>query len=250
MKKPKPPIPERSGPRRDILAAEVLDKAATLFAARGFAATSLQDVADQVGLSRTAIYHYFDSKDQLLQELVRGVTGQATRIFDALDAEPDLPAAGKVHEAARRLVLWVTDPHTHFKLVDRSEHELPPATAALHRQAKRRVLAGLGGFIEAGIAAGEFRPQDTRVAAFAILGMCNWTAWWFSPTGEQSAAVIAASIAEQAVASLRRAPAMAVATDIGSLTAAIREQLDLLETVHGGKRGPTRTAPPDTARGP
>ena len=67
---------ERSGPRRDILAAEVLDKAATLFAARGFAATSLQDVAEQVGLSRTSIYHYFDSKDALLQELVRGVTSE------------------------------------------------------------------------------------------------------------------------------------------------------------------------------
>ncbi len=235
MRKSKPTNADRRGPRRDILASEVLDKAATLFAARGFAATSLQDVADLVGLSRTSIYHYFDSKDALLQELVRGVTKQAAQIFDDLDRETELSPSAKVREAARRLVLWVSDPHTHFKLVDRSENELPAAIATVHRQAKRRVLAGMSKLIEAGMAAGEFRAVDARIAAFTIIGMCNWTAWWFQPTGENTAKEIADAIAAQAVASLQRPSGATGATDIKALTNAIRAELDLIDSVHGTK---------------
>lgn len=231
-KKDRQPSSDRSGPRRDILAAEVLDKAAALFAARGFSATSLQDVADQVGLSRTAIYHYFDSKDALLHDLVRGVTKQATQIFDDLDTEQDLSPAAKLHEAARRLVLWVTNPRTHFKLVDRSEHELSAAIAGVHRQAKRRVLGGMSALIDAGITAGEFRAVDSRIAAFAIIGMCNWAAWWFRPGGEKSASEVALSLAGQAVASLRHETRSVKPTDLGSLTNAIRKDLDLIEKMH------------------
>ena len=236
MRKSKPTNGDRTGPRRDILAAEVLDKAAILFAARGFAATSLQDVADLVGLSRTSIYHYFDSKDALLQELVRGVTRQAAQIFDEIDRDVALSPSGKVREAARRLVLWVTDPRTHFKLVDRSEHELPAGIAAVHRQAKRRVLDGMRKLIEAGIEAGEFRAADASIAAFTIIGMCNWTAWWFQPSGGKTAKEIADAIADHAVASLCRPAAAAGATDLKSLTSAIRAELDLIDTIHGPKR--------------
>ena len=152
---------------------------------------------------------------------------------DDLDRETALSPSAKVREAARRLVLWVSDPHTHFKLVDRSEHELPSAIAAVHRQAKRRVLAGMSKLIEAGMAAGEFRAVDARIAAFAIIGMCNWTAWWFRPTGEKTAKEIADAIAEQAVASLQRPSGATGATDIKSLTKAIRAELDLIDRVHG-----------------
>ena len=224
---------ERGGPRREILASEVLDKAAALFAERGYAATSLQDIADRVGLSRTAIYYYFDSKDAVLIELVRGSTREAARIFDDLDGLAGLGPAAKVHEAARRLVLWVLDPQTHFKLVDRSEHELPAVIAGVHRQAKRRVLNGLAGMVEAGVAEGAFRAVDPRIAAFAIIGMCNWTAWWFNPAGERSAAEIARLIADQAVASLRPARARASATDLHALTDAIRAELDVIDRLHG-----------------
>lgn len=236
VRKVKPAAVERAGPRRDMLAGEVLDKAAALFAARGFAATSLQDVADQVGLSRTSIYYYFDSKDVLLHELVGGVTKQATQIFDELDRQPALAPPAKVHEAARRLVLWVTDPRTHFKLVDRCENELPASIAAVHRRAKRRVLEAMASLIEAGIASGAFRAVDPRISAFAIIGMCNWSAWWFSAGGGKSAEEVAVSIADQAVASLRHASDAAVSTDLRALTSAIRAELDLIDRVHGGTR--------------
>ena len=96
----------------------------------------------------------------------------------------------------------------------------------------------MSGLIEAGIAAGEFRAVDARISAFAIIGMCNWAAWWFSPGGESTAQEVASSIADQAVASLRRASVPPASTDLASLTKAIRAELDLIDRVHGadGKR--------------
>ncbi len=117
-----------TGPRRELLAAEVLDKAASLFAKQGFAATSLKDVADAVGLQRSSIYYYYPNKDALLLELIEGVTLPVARIFRDIEAE-GLSPLDKIREVVRRIVLWVADPHTHFRLLDRSEAELPEASS-------------------------------------------------------------------------------------------------------------------------
>ena len=223
------PATERNGPRRDVLTTEVLDKAASLFATQGFAATSLQDIANEVGLSRTSMYYYFPSKEALLDALIRGVTQRMTSIFAELEESPDRSHTERLAQAARQLVTWVTDPHTHFKLLDRSESELPEDLAAVHRETKRRVLSRMTHMIEDGMRSGEFRTLNARVAAFAILGMCNWTAWWFSPEGELDRKEVAETIAGLAVASVRRPAGKGQTNDLASLVASIRGSLDLIE---------------------
>ncbi|WP_428394349.1 TetR/AcrR family transcriptional regulator [Lichenicoccus sp.] len=208
---------------------EVLDKAAALFATRGFAATSLQDIANEIGLSRTSIYYYFSSKEALLEELLRGVTQRPTTIFSELGGLKGASHSARLTEAARQLVMWVTDPHTHFKLLDNAESELPKKLAAAHRDTKRRVLRGMVDLIQGGITDGEFRPVDAQVAAFAILGMCNWAAWWFSPSGKLSRKEVADQIAALALATVQKPAGTGTARDMKSLVASIRENLDLID---------------------
>jgi AcrR family transcriptional regulator len=220
----------KSSARKDVLASEVLDRAVSLFAERGFAGTSLKDVADAVGLSRPAIYYYFPSKEALLEELLAGVTLSAARIFDEIEPRTDLTPLERIREAARSLILWVTERRLHFKMIDRSENELPPSIMARHREAKRRVLAGLARLIEEAIAAGEARSIDSRVTAFAIIGMCNWTAWWFLPGGGLTATEIADRIADLAVHAVRRSRNRNDApNDLRTLTAEIRDTLGLID---------------------
>ena len=219
------PANER-GPRREVLMTEVLDAAAALFASKGYGATSLQDIAEAIGLSRTSLYYYVPSKEALLEELVRGVNVNTASIFATS------PAAGhaeQLAEAARQLVIWVTSPHTHFKLVDRAENELPEALAAAHRETKRRVLHDMTRLVQAGIDGGAFRPVDPRVTAFAILGMCNWTAWWFSPSGALDRNAVADQIALLAVGMVQKSPGTGTAGDMKSILGAMRENLDLLD---------------------
>ena len=226
------PSAERSGPRRDVLTVEVLDKAAALFARRGFAATSLQDIAKEIGLSRTSLYYYFASKEALLEELVRGVTQRTSEIFAELSATAGASHSESVAEAVRRLVLWVTDPHTHFQLLDRTESELPDELAAVHRDTKRRVLRNMVELIQNGVTDGEFKPINASLAAFAILGMCNWTAWWFSPSGNLDRKEVAAQIADFAVAMIQPPSGAGAVRDMKSLVGSIRENLRLIELMH------------------
>lgn len=53
---------------------QIMEEATRLFADRGFAGTSLQDIADATGLTRPALYHYFGSKEELLSRLVSELT--------------------------------------------------------------------------------------------------------------------------------------------------------------------------------
>ncbi len=234
-RQPDPAAPEeRNGPRRKVLMLEVLNKAEALFASRGFAATSLQDIATEIGLSRTSMYYYFPSKEALLGELVRGVAERTAIIFTELGSGAEMSCAARLTAAAERLVLWVTDPQTLFKLLDRNESELPEEMAAAHRETRRWMLAGMAEIIKDGIAAREFRPVDVRVAAFAILGMCNWTAWWYSPSRGPDRKAVAEQIASLAVASVRTSEPAGHGQDVKTLAAAIRENLDLIERIAEG----------------
>ena len=60
--------------RKALLEREIKDKACTLFARKGFDGTSLTDIADAVGLSRAAIYYYFENKEALLEAIVAEVS--------------------------------------------------------------------------------------------------------------------------------------------------------------------------------
>ena len=218
--------------RRELLAGDVLDKAAGLFAARGFAATSLKDVADAVGLSRSSIYHYYPNKEALLAELIRGVTLPIANMLREV-GEQGLPPTAAIREVVRRLVLWVADPHTHFRLMDRSEAELPPAIAKVHATAKRQILNELIELVDAAVLAGAARAVDSRVTALSIVGMAMWTAWWFQPGHGPTLDAVADMVADNACALLHRTGPIKARATVVTLASEIRESLALIEAMSG-----------------
>ena len=171
----------RSNARRDLMSNELLDRAATLFAERGFAGTTLQEIADVMGISRPALYHYISSKEELLSQLVQGITKTTADAMTDLRSDDSRPADARLRDAILDMTRRIAANPSRFKLLDRSEHNLSPEDAEEHRTAKRRVLEELREIIRQGIDEGLFRPVNDTVTAFAILGMCNWVAWWFHP---------------------------------------------------------------------
>jgi AcrR family transcriptional regulator len=184
-----PSRPERNGgkpagattARRELVENEIYEHAIRLFAERGFAGTSLQDIADALGITRPALYYYVKSKDELLAKLAADVAGGSAAQITELAARPDLDAVGKLREIARLTVIRQATQPERFRLVIRSEAELPAELSDAYDASRRAVLETITGVIEEGIRAGRFRPVDARVAALAVIGMCNWVAWWFRP---------------------------------------------------------------------
>lgn len=184
--------------------AGILEHAARLFAEKGFAGTSLQDIADAVGLTRPAVYHYFGSKERVLAVLVEETSVSSADGLRLVRTRADLDPSAKLRAATKELVSDRVNAPERFRMLDRTESALPQEVAEQHLQARRAVLAEMTAIIDEGITAGQFRETDERMAALSVLGMCNWVAWWYRPSRGDSPDVIAETLAESAVAMLVR----------------------------------------------
>lgn len=190
--------------RRELVENEIYEHAIRLFAERGFAGTSLQDIADALGVTRPALYYYVKSKDELLAKLAADVAGGSAVQITELAGRPDLDAAGKLREIVRLTALRQATQPERFRLLIRSEAELPAELSDAYDTSRRAVLRTVTGVIEEGARAGRFRPVDARIAALGVIGMWNWVAWWFRPDRD-SADAVADQLADMAIAALQRA---------------------------------------------
>lgn len=170
----------KSSIRHSLVAGEILDQAAALFAQRGFRGTSLQDIADTLDVSRAALYHYFSSKEDLLAQLVHGITRSiADRLFEIRRSDLDPPA--KVAAGFREIAHRAAVSPARFVLLDRVDGELPEALVKEHVAARREVVEHFTAMVREGVEAGRFRSLDPALAAHGLLGMSTWVAWWYRP---------------------------------------------------------------------
>jgi AcrR family transcriptional regulator len=198
-----PPAKAPSATRRELVEAQLLEHAAVLFAEKGVGAVSLDDVAQSMGMRRPSLYHYVDSKEDLLARIVGNFAAGGEAVV-ARVIEQDWDPATQLRAIARDLCLEVASGPSRFRLVLNSEANLPSTVAARLRASKRAVTRGVTNVIAEGVDRGDFRPMDPELAALAILGMCNWIAWWYAPDTNQPPEPLADAIAEQAVRSVLR----------------------------------------------
>jgi AcrR family transcriptional regulator len=184
--------------------AAILEQAATLFATKGFDGTALQDIADAMGLTRPALYHYFTSKEDVLASLIAQTSQTTSETLRAIRDRKDLSPSSKIRGMTTELLKERTSSPEQFRLIDRSESSLPDEMARAHRAARRAILADIVSVVAEGIDAGEFRNTNERLAALAVLGICNWVAWWYVPGKAEQAEEVIASLGDSAVAMLVR----------------------------------------------
>ncbi|TSE01514.1 TetR/AcrR family transcriptional regulator [Skermania sp. ID1734] len=223
--------PAASNPRRDLVEKQIMEHATRLFAERGFAATSLQDIADATGLTRPALYHYVANKDELLARLVSEITEEPAALLHGINERGDLGPVDKLRAMASAIALHQTQSPERFQVMIRSEAELPEGLSKSYQQSRRRVLKEFVTVIDDGIASGEFRPLDSRTAALGIIGMLNWVAWWYRPGGGASKdQAVANQLADMAIHSLVIEGQAAQSLDgPARAIAQLRQNLDYLE---------------------
>jgi AcrR family transcriptional regulator len=175
---------------------QLMVAAERLFARQGVAGTSLQQLADEVGLTRTGIYHYVRGKDELLETLVRGFTLETARDLETLRADTDRPALERLREGVMHMARRVAEHPQRFRVLLTSEGAFPEAIAKQHRRARRRTLAALTDLISGAIREGSCRPVEPQLAAFSLLGVANWVAFWY-PRAEGVAALVPEEVAER-----------------------------------------------------
>ncbi|QGK70642.1 TetR family transcriptional regulator [Allosaccharopolyspora coralli] len=168
----------------DSVPQRLLAAATTLFADHGFEATSVQRIVDAAGVTKGAMYHYFDSKDDLLHEIYARVLRVQTARMEQAVASTD-PVDRRLHAVAADVVVTTADNLDDTVIFFRSMHMLHPDTQAEVRAQRRRYHERVRELVEEGQRAGVFRddkPADLVVDYF--FGSVHHLGSWFRPDGE------------------------------------------------------------------
>ncbi len=162
----------------------VVDAAAHALVHRGYAGTRLSDVADVAEVQAPAIYYYFSSRDELIEEAVAvGLARARTLVEEALaQASPDLSALDRLGVAVAAHLSTLLTHSDHAAAAIRTVPQLPESMRARHRQAERAYIDIWRGLIADARAAGEIDTDlDAGVSLMVVLGALNWTAEWWDP---------------------------------------------------------------------
>jgi TetR/AcrR family transcriptional regulator, cholesterol catabolism regulator len=192
------PTDPRSGGLRKR-ESEVLDAAVAVFWAKGYAAATIQDVADRIGVLKGSLYYYIDSKEGLLERLFDDINRSA-RVILADVAALDAPAVARLHAYVERYTTWYL---THFERVSiyfSEWHHLTGERREKQLAQRAEFERFVRSLIEEARDAGAIDPAvDPKHATFFLLGGVHSAATWYSSAGADPPERIAASYARMAV---------------------------------------------------
>ncbi len=192
-------VAEKPETRADASRRQILEIAARLLRARGYAETSLRDIAAEAGMKAGSLYYHFASKDELATEVLRlGVE----RVREAVErrlrdlgegASPALRVEAAIAAHLETLLLESDFTSAHIRCFPHAPAEVRRALAKVRRDyegvwAKLVDEAAASGMLAAG--------ADPRSARLAIIGALNWSLEWFvrgSDSTDKLARTIAAA---------------------------------------------------------
>jgi len=167
---------------------EILRTAARLFQQRGYDATSMNDVAAALKLSKGGLYHHFQSKDEILFEIMNHAMEMTQErviapVLEIADPMERLRALIRLH-----IEVVLSPGDREITVMLHENHPLPPTLRKRINHRKKEYVH----FVESLIAdvqrsRGLKGSVSPRAAAFALLGMINWIYQWYKPEGELQA---------------------------------------------------------------
>lgn len=188
--------------------ATILDKAAALIARKGFDQATMQDVAKACGTSKSHIYHYFPSKEELLYAIVHDhITRQAADLVRIV--EQPLPAEARFQQFVESFMQGAARERDEHIILMNDLKYLPRAELKTIRSLEGSMTELLNGLLE------EINPglmETARVRkpyALLLFGMMIWTFSWYRPSGDIGPKELAARISHLFVHGFKAGDALA-----------------------------------------
>lgn len=169
---------------------QIVTAAAQLFDQAGYADTTMNDIAQTVGVAKPTLYYYFQSKDEILHLI-------HDEFIDLLILrhEQRLGAGLRPEQLLLEVmadVLELMETHRgHVRVFFEHYRELAADAQEPIRRKRDHYESMVRDLFRQGIRIGVFRDTDPRLATLAMFGMCNWAYQWYHPGGELSSREIA-----------------------------------------------------------
>ena len=175
--------------QRELKRQAVLHAAAQLFNERGFHATSLDDIAERLHVTKPTLYYYVKSKDEILLECVRTALGMMRDEIASVRS-----AGGRALDqlvACMRVYTLIVTQEFGLCVIRIGEDPLPPPLKRELRALKAGIDREFRRLLAEGIREGSIAPCDPKMAAFMVAGALSWVGRWYRPDGELSPEQIA-----------------------------------------------------------
>ena len=181
-------------PRGERKHEQLLHAAAKVLAARGYAGTTMTEIAEQAGTQAGSVYYHFASREELIEEVLRrGVALSRAHSQAALDALPAKTDAGRRLAAAIRAHLrFQVEVSDYARAAARSTKQVPPDMQERINAKFRAYGKFFDRLIGAAMKSGAIDASVDRSALrMLIIGAANWTTEWYRAEGSSSADEIA-----------------------------------------------------------
>jgi AcrR family transcriptional regulator len=171
------PRPSGHGPDFEQRRQAIIDSAARLFAAQGYAGTGISDLCTEVGLGKGALYYYIGSKEQLLVEIQNRVLAPLLVATKGIEALPTT-AMAKLRMVSQHLSSVILERLDHIWVYEHDYRYLTGDNRTRVLEQRRLFERMLRDLIEAAIDDGDLPPADARLATLQFLNLHNHTYQW------------------------------------------------------------------------
>lgn len=168
---------------------EILVTAAKIFAAKGYHAATLDEIAAAIGVSKPALYYHIKNKQEILREIISRIMEPMEKV--AQMGRSELPPRTRMANMIKMLVQFAAERSEITLIALELNKILPRKSREAFKKRQKDVEGVLQNTIAEGIRNGEFVECDTRMFAFAILAVANSIYRWYEPDGQYTHAQIA-----------------------------------------------------------
>lgn len=179
--------------------------AARLFAKKGFAETSMDEIAAASKVSKGGMYYYFQSKSEVLFFIL---IDYMELLLDHL--EEDLASIAEEEDKLKFIITRHIEMYTknvyEVKTLLHEAHCLPPKYFKVIAANQRRYFQIMADIISE-LRGVDIKKSDLNILTFLLFGECNWIYWWYDPKGDVSPKELSKTICETFLDGIRKSPA-------------------------------------------
>jgi AcrR family transcriptional regulator len=195
-----------SSATRELRESQLLHQARFFFSSNGYEATSVQEIADALAITRPLFYYYFHSKEELLWRII-GELGDELLEQARVVVASEGPPVGALESIIERHASALLGNSEAFKIYFADRHVLTGERAEQMRSGEVAYLQTISTIIAEAQRRGEVREGDPHVLALLMTGLANSVLRWYSPDGDLSHDELCALVSATAIGGLLTTPA-------------------------------------------
>lgn len=182
---------------------QILQTSAKMFKDRGYASTSMRDIATELGIEAASLYHHIKSKEEILEIICFGMAHKLTAAIAEVN-DIYFNAEEKLRMAIKNHVQIITENISQSAVFLHEWRSLSEPKLSEFKALRDDYEKGINTILAEGINEDVFADVDQKFASLTILSTVNWINEWYNPTGKMNAAEIATKLSDFIMGGLRK----------------------------------------------